>query len=114
MKLSEAIRKGCKIARRQTTGKLFEWNKKTSKLEAACVLGAAILGSCPNVKLDTTAEYCKDASRKFRSKYPILNKIFKNPKTKDREGLKEVLVHLNDDCNWKRYQIARWLECQGL
>ena len=113
MKLSEAIRKGCKIARRQTTGKLFEWNEKTSKLEAACVLGAAILGSCPEIKIEVWFNIMM-LREAFKAKFPVLFKQFKNPKDHNQEELIDILVHLNDDWNWKRYQIARWLECQGL
>ncbi|HWY34939.1 MAG TPA: hypothetical protein VNX68_09850 [Nitrosopumilaceae archaeon] len=110
MKLSEAIRKGCKIARRQTGGELFEWNED-GKLLAACVLGAAILGSGFDVNYNSISS--KHVAS-LREMFPELKKLTKSPRQNTDEELQDILVHLNDDYDMPRYQIARWLERKGL
>jgi hypothetical protein len=112
MKLSEAIRKGCKIARKQYSGSLFNWDSDY-KIVAACVLGAAMLGTGFK-PCDTSSDEENETFLKFKSKFPILDTIYENPKDHITQTLSDILVNLNDDYDMPRYRIARWLERKGL
>jgi hypothetical protein len=106
MKLSEAMRIGAKL-RPQGFGYLFQLNENDQV--CSCAIGAAAEGL-----LGTDPFVLKMGLSDVKEKFPQLGEHVPNP---GREGatqsLKTVIIHLNDEQEWTREEIADWLEGIG-
>jgi hypothetical protein len=125
MKLSEAIRQGCKIVRRTNYRSLISSDSHGYK---ACALGAALLGSWPTFieeKKDMILVEPKKQNSEYqgykylRSKFPELKKSLKELNFIPVKGytaymkLEQLITMLNDYDKLPRYRIARLLESRG-
>lgn len=93
--LAAAIRKGCLLLPRQTFGAFH------NRDDGACAIGAAMTA------LDVTSLLDLRARCGMRAKLPL------RCPADDQCGSDNVLsvvMHLNDAHEWKREQIADWLE----
>ena len=103
MKLHEAITEGIARRPKRATGVYFAEEDRSD------VLGAAYQGVTGdtdphNYKVEDTLE----------KEFPILKKRVSNPETGKVETLKTVLRRLNDEHQWKRKNIARFVKAVEL
>ena len=115
MKLSEAIRKGCKVRPRQCFGRFLDGD------DGACAGGAALIaaGISPDA-IECEAEYAPwpiEAGPAFPDGVNLLTESCPAPRCNiARSGgvtVRGIAAHLNDTHRWSREQIADWLEAQG-
>lgn len=93
MKLSQAIRRGC----RQTHQIKAQF---TDGEGGACAFGAAMIG----VNSDSPH------SVRFEQEWPILDNPVRHPITLEKTVVYDVIVSLNDKYDWTREAIADWVE----
>lgn len=113
MKLSEAIRLGCKKSEQLKSSDLFFINHETGEIKA-CALGAALLGS--GYSADYSAPYSE-----LNHIFPELNESVKYDEYKEFETyysicynqLQWFIIFLNDRTGMSREEIADVVESLG-
>jgi hypothetical protein len=99
MKLSEAITKGISMRPKRAHGVYFAGDDRSD------VLGAAYQGATGNAEVHNyqVADY-------LEKNFPILKKKVSNPETGEIKTLKTVIRQLNDQHQWKRKNVARFVK----
>lgn len=100
MRLSEAIREGCKYGR-QIFGTRHGYGDGSS-----CALGAGENGVA-GLALETSALFTQFHAEDI---WPMLRTEQVNPVTKNFQHMNWVIADLNNDCLWSREAIAEWVE----
>lgn len=121
MKPSAAIRKGILRDGPQAFGHEIVWDHDVKKPIMCCAMGAMILGAAPSVAAAYKAleeegipsiDYLRCRGVNVDVKISVLSL---NPCLTERLmlTLDDAVIMLNDDYEWTRGRIARWLESIG-
>lgn len=114
MKLSEAIREGCKQSCPAEGEYIICENDKV----CACALGAAVITIKDEIKVISWLSLNRDPIEPYNilKQYfgeDLLITLVIHPIRQYRELLGKVIADLNDNHKWTREQIADWLEGKG-
>jgi len=104
LKPSEAIRKGCELVPKQAFHQIYPPKRIARSAEAACALGAMLIGARPEI----LAEWRADPAAVVTSR--VVLEVYKMWPFRPIAGM---VIHLNDTVGLSREEIADWLEARG-